>query len=215
MDSIKGVTFTGMKYFIWDFDGTLYDTYPIILAAIMKVLENHGVAADSKTVYKMLKEFSSKKVAETYGIDFEQFAKEQHAIEDLDTRVPKPFPGVKETLAAIKAGGGRQFIMTHRMADDTRSLLEKDDLAEYFEAIVGPEMKFARKPDPEAVLYLVNKYQMDPASSVMIGDRIMDVEAGNSAGIHSCFFDNEDVLEHVAADFVCHTPQEIIALLEK
>lgn len=204
-----------MKYFIWDFDGTLYDTYPIILQAIMKVLANNGAAADEQAVYKMLKEYSSKKVAETYGIDFESFANQQHAIEAVDDRIPRPFDGVKETLQAIKDGGGRQFIMTHRMADDTRALLEKDGLAEYFEAIVGPEMKFARKPDPEAILYLVNKYEMVPEKSVMIGDRIMDVEAGNRAGIHSCFFDNENVLEDVAADFVCHTPEEISTLLQK
>ncbi|WP_270789359.1 MULTISPECIES: HAD-IA family hydrolase [Enterococcus] len=204
-----------MKNFIWDFDGTLYDTYPMILQAVMKVLQKNEVTADEREVYKMLKEFSSKKVADTYGIDFVSFTQDLHGFEAADKREPCPFAGVKEMLAAIQASGARQFIMTHRWGEDTKKMLEKHDLLVYFEEIVGPEMNFARKPDPEAILYLVNKYQMVPEESVMIGDRIMDVLAGNRAGIRSCFFDNEGLLSDVNADFVYHSPQEMTQLLEK
>lgn len=204
-----------MKFFIWDFDGTLYDSYPMILSAVMKVLEKNQVQADQRAVYKMLKEFSSKKVAETYGIDFAQFTEDLHHFEAADTREPQPYEGVAETLAELKASGARQFIMTHRIATDTERLLANHGLADYFEEIVGPERQFARKPDPEALNYLVTKYQMPKEQTVMIGDRVMDVLAGNRAGIASCFFDNEGLLENVPADFICQRPIEIVNLLSK
>ena len=149
-----------MKFFIWDFDGTLYDTYPMILPAVMKVLVKNHVEAPERDVYRMLKEFSSKKVAETYDLDFAAFTEDLHTFENADQREPLPFEGMAETLAEIQAQGGRQFIMTHRMADDTKRLLALHGLEGYFEEIVGPERNFARKPDPEAINYLVDKYQM-------------------------------------------------------
>ncbi|MDT2757052.1 HAD-IA family hydrolase [Enterococcus asini] len=204
-----------MKFFIWDFDGTLYDSYPMILSAVMNVLKKNQVQANRRAVYKMLKEFSSKKVAETYDIDFALFTEDLHHFEAADQREPQPYEGVVETLARIKAGGGRQFIMTHRIATDTERLLANHGLVDYFEEIVGPERKFARKPDPEALNYLIAKYQMPQSETVMIGDRIMDVVAGNRAGIASCFFDNEGLLENVPADFICQQPTEIVDLLSK
>lgn len=204
-----------MKFFIWDFDGTLYDTYPMILPAVMKVLAKNHVEAPERDVYRMLKEFSSKKVAETYDLDFAAFTEDLHTFENADQREPLPFEGMAETLAEIQAQGGRQFIMTHRMADDTKRLLTLHGLEGYFEEIVGPERNFARKPDPEAINYLVDKYQMPKNQTVMIGDRFMDVLAGNAAGIASCFFDNEQLLNDVPADFVCRSPKEILTLLEK
>lgn len=34
--------------FIWDFDGTLYDTYPIMLMSLMKTFEEFGIEKDEK-----------------------------------------------------------------------------------------------------------------------------------------------------------------------
>ncbi|MEB7843550.1 hypothetical protein NGC69_12845 [Enterococcus lactis] len=50
--------------YIWDFDGTLFDTYPIMLDSMMKALEDRQVVADPKAVYRLLKEKSSKALTE-------------------------------------------------------------------------------------------------------------------------------------------------------
>ena len=57
--------------YIWDFDGTLFDTYPIMLDSMMKALEDRQVVADPKAVYRLLKEKSSKALTEKYHLDFE------------------------------------------------------------------------------------------------------------------------------------------------
>ncbi|MEO3689709.1 HAD hydrolase-like protein, partial [Enterococcus faecium] len=84
--------------YIWDFDGTLFDTYPIMLDSMMKALEDRQVVADPKAVYRLLKEKSSKALTEKYHLDFREFSDDFHQYETLDTRQPVTFDHVYDTL---------------------------------------------------------------------------------------------------------------------
>lgn len=50
-----------------------------------------------------------------------------------------------------------------------------------------------RKPAPGMILDLAGRWNIDLASSVMIGDRDSDVDAGKAAGCHACLFDGTDL----------------------
>ncbi|KFN90925.1 haloacid dehalogenase-like family hydrolase [Tetragenococcus muriaticus PMC-11-5] len=103
----------------------------------------------------------------------------------------------------------RNIILTHRRQDSTQLLLEREQLDDLISEIVGPENEFPRKPDPTALQYLLDKYSLDPKKTVMIGDRALDVDAGKNAGVHTLFFDNENLLHNIQADHRVTTMQEI------
>jgi D-glycero-D-manno-heptose 1,7-bisphosphate phosphatase len=50
-----------------------------------------------------------------------------------------------------------------------------------------------RKPAPGMILELAEKWNIDLAASVMIGDRDSDVAAGQAAGCHAYLFDGTDL----------------------
>lgn len=199
--------------YIWDFDGTLYDSYPIMLKAFIKTLTEEGFDPDPKEIYRLLKESSSKKVAEKYDLDFAEFTAKFKANEALDQRLPQSFPGTKETLRAVIANGGKNYILTHRDIYTTKELLEREGIAELITEVVGPENQFPRKPDPTSLLYLVEKYGMDKEQTVMIGDRTMDVLAGKGAAVKTIFYDIEDLLD-VDADHIVHSMKEIEHIIQ-
>lgn len=58
-----------------------------------------------------------------------------------------------------------------------------------------------RKPAPGMLLSLAGKWNLDLSASVMIGDRMSDVEAGRAAGCHAYLFDGTD-LEPLARDII-------------
>ena len=61
---------------------------------------------------------------------------------------------------------------------------------------VRDEMKTpcgCRKPEPGLLLGLAEKWNIDLAASVMIGDRDSDVAAGIAAGCHGYLFDGSDL----------------------
>ncbi|EOT28902.1 HAD-IA family hydrolase [Enterococcus saccharolyticus] len=195
--------------YIWDFDGTLYDSYPVILDGFMATLNDYGIQADRREIYQILKEKSSASVAEKYQLDFDEFTKVYKKHEANDPRIPVSYPGTKEILEAIVAKGKKNYILTHRLVASTQELLEREGMLHLVEEIVGPENNFPRKPNPAALNYLVDKYQMNPNKTVMIGDRTMDVDAGKNAGVQSIFYDLEELLEDVAADYTVRSVEEM------
>ncbi len=197
--------------YIWDFDGTLYDTYPVLLDAFLQALRDYGIDADRQEIYQILKDTSSASVAAKYGLDFAEFSARFQQHEHADERIPVSYPGTKEMLARVVATGRKNYIMTHRTVKSTKELLEREGLLELVEEIVGTENNFPRKPDPAALNYLVEKYQMNPEKTVMIGDRTMDVNAGKNAGIQTIFYDVENLLTGVDADY---TIRSVAAMTE-
>ena len=64
-----------------------------------------------------------------------------------------------------------------------------------------------RKPEPGPIIQLAEKWRIDLANSVMIGDRNSDVE-GQRAGMHSYLFDKTD-LDHLAKQVLAsHFPEQ-------
>ena len=76
---------------------------------------------------------------------------------------------------------------THRGAS-CLAILRQTGLLPYFTEVVTALDGFPRKPDPAAILYLLEKYHLSPAASFYVGDRSLDVEAANNAGIGSILF---------------------------
>ncbi len=69
-----------------------------------------------------------------------------------------------------------------------------------------------RKPGHQMITDLAEKWSLNLATSVMIGDRISDVAAGEAAGCHAYLFDGSDL--HELAKFVLdkhfpHLPVEL------
>ena len=49
--------------------------------------------------------------------------------------------------------------------------------------MIGIDQGFARKPAPDAINHLIDRYHLDPEKTMMVGDRKLDIEAGINAKI--------------------------------
>ena len=114
-----------------------------------------------------------------------QFLQTYKANEAIELAHPVLFEGASELLKKIIARGGRNFLISHRN-DQVLEILEKTSIAAYFTEVVTPNSGFKRKPDPESMIYLREKYQIN--SGLVIGDRPIDIEAGQAAGLATHLF---------------------------
>ena len=55
------------KNYFWDFDGTLYNSYPGMVRAFVETLKTQEIELDSKEVYKIMREASVRKAFKLYG----------------------------------------------------------------------------------------------------------------------------------------------------
>ena len=164
--------------YIWDLGGTLLDNYETSTAAFVHTLQDFGLHASHDEVYKALK-VSTDYAVRQFSPTNKDFLKTYKANEAKELEQPILFDGASELLAQIIQQGGRNFLISHR-DDQVLEILKKTQISAYFTEVVTASNGFKRKPDPESMLYLKDKYQIQ--SGLVIGDRPIDIEAGQTAG---------------------------------
>ncbi len=76
-------------------------------------------------------------------------------------------------------------IVTNKPAKFVPEILAKQQLSEYFSDMIGGETFPKRKPDPIALNWLLDKYQLTAADMLMVGDSKNDILAAKNAGCAS------------------------------
>ncbi|NRE79184.1 HAD-IA family hydrolase [Enterococcus faecium] len=201
-----------MKNYIWDFDGTLLDTYPAMVDGAWQALKDFGISMDKKEIYFKMKKYSTSYLINESNLNAREFNELFHRYEKESTEVSRPFPETKQVLEMLKDNGGRHFILTHRLTESTWGLLKEHRLAHLIEEVVGIDQDFPRKPDPASLNYLIDTFHLERTDTMMIGDRRLDIEAGKNAGVATCLYDIDHFLGEIPADYVVGNLNEILTL---
>jgi phosphoglycolate phosphatase len=98
-------------------------------------------------------------------------------------RHSRPYDGVVEGVAAMRAKGLRLACVTNKPKSFADPLLEYFGLAQCFELIVGGDSLPLRKPDPMPMLHVAQRFEIDPLEIVAIGDSLNDALAARAAGM--------------------------------
>ena len=176
---------------MWDFDGTLFDTYPVIIEDLNLALREFGRSCEPNQTMKLMLgrlAHAQKFYAKKFGIPMEDViaAYERHHLRSNRELRAKPMAGVREILETVCATGRHNYIFSHRNPAETADYLEKYGLSQFFTHVIGPSSEgFAEKPAPDAVLYLMKTYNMAPEETDMVGDRECDLGSGRNAGIQT------------------------------
>ncbi|HEL2575686.1 TPA: HAD-IA family hydrolase [Streptococcus suis] len=174
--------------FIWDLDGTLLDSYQAILAGIEETYTQFDIPFDREEIHAFILTYSVKDLlardAQKYGKDLAQLNQARaNSLREKNTAI-QLMEGAREVLEWTVQEGIQNFIYTHK-SDNAFQVLADLGVDHYFTEILTSDSGFARKPDPEALLYLIEKYDLDKSTTYYVGDRLLDVETALAAGIGS------------------------------
>ncbi|GIO29854.1 MULTISPECIES: HAD hydrolase-like protein [Paenibacillus] len=162
---------------LWDFDGTLFDTYPAFTDIFYDIL---GGDISKEEIYSHLK-ISMTHAARHFGFT-EQQIRDWRNRETVHPGGTPPFSGVEEVLRFADLN----VIMTHKPRKEVLEILEYYRWERYFRHIVAGDDGFPRKPDPASYRFLHETYRLDLA----IGDREIDILPAKAIGISTCLFQN-------------------------
>ena len=181
-----------MSYsFIWDMDGTLVDSYPAIVPAVQEACAEYGLSFTADYIHAAVIRTSVgaflEEICTENGLDPTPVKAHFNQLNDTCISAILPVNHAEETLRALTSEGNTCFVYTHRGAS-CHKILEQTGLISYFTEIVTALDGFPRKPDPAAIFYLINKYSLAPTRCFYVGDRSLDIEAANSAGIRSVLY---------------------------
>jgi phosphoglycolate phosphatase len=178
-----------MTALIFDLDGTLADTSPDLLGATNAVLAARGrplldlahlrhlVGFGARALILQAMEASGAPVTEEELPALVEIFLAHYREHIADGTVL--FPGVMETLTALKAGGARLAVLTNKPQVLTDPLLPKLGIDHFFDVVYGAGRMSYTKPDPRIFHDVVRELGGGPA--VMIGDSITDLNTARAA----------------------------------
>jgi len=203
-------------YLLWDFDGTLFDTYPPLVHAIEQALAEWGVSVPAARIRALLAETLDHAV-DTLSAELgvEQSTLNER-IDHYHARVTPaerpPFPGVIALCERFKAAGGANLLFTHRDRPTLDALLAWHHADHLFLDILTTDDGYPRKPDPAGFCALIKRNALPRDRVLAVGDRDLDVQAGKAAGIATCLYDASPS-PGVNPDFRIASWDELAALL--
>ena len=176
---------------VFDLDGTLIDSAPDMHRAVNLMLADLGCSpltlADVRT---MVGDGASALIARALAARHcvtadpgEALAQFLTHYEADPTAVTKTFPGVSETLERLQAFGLTLAVCTNKPTRLTQMILERLAIDRFFERVVAGDTLAFRKPDPRALLEVVNGFGTPPAATLMVGDSEVDAATAHAANV--------------------------------
>lgn len=211
------------KYIFWDMDGTIINSYPGVIESALYALNHFGL---TETNPENLRMFIGPPLRVTFGEIY-------HMNEaQIETAVAKyrenynaggmfkceVFPGVVDAMDALKKAGYKQLIASSKPEHMCRLILERFDLLEKMDDVVGASLDGKRDTKiqvlEEAFRRLDNP---DKHQVVLIGDTKYDAIGAAQMGI-DCIgitygFGTKEELEKHGAKMIFSTIEEVIAYL--
>ena len=213
-----------MKYstYIFDLDGTLLDTLNDLAAAVNYALRQHGMPEHTiddvrKFVGNGVRKLMERAIPDgEKNPDFEAtFAtfREYYMHHSLDTT--RPYPGIKETLEALKAQGCRLAVVSNKMMAATQELCQYF-FADTIEVAIGENEAagIRKKPAPDTVFEALRQLGEEKENAVYIGDSDVDYETACNSGLPCIsvlwgFRDRDFLIQHGAKTFIS-APSELL-----
>lgn len=210
------------KAFIFDLDGTLLNTledlknsvnfamrsmgYPEHTLEQVRMFIGNGIAMLIKrAVPQGTDEIDEKK---TLGIFTEHY---NAHLNDCTA----PYPGVTESLTALKNRGVKIGVVTNKN-DDSAKMLIAGYFGNLVDVTLGHLDGIPSKPNPEALLRVMSDLGVNAEETLYFGDSDVDVLTAKNAGVKSVGaswgFRGEDVLLKAGADIILSDPNKIADL---
>jgi phosphoglycolate phosphatase len=195
---------------VFDLDGTLADTLPDLTAAANFALRRlgrpeHTAAAirgmigggERKLMERLLGPDYREQVEECLTLYLEHYTRHNGELTRL-------YPGVPETLARLS--GKKLAVLSNKLQRLTQQALEAVDIARFFTAIRGGGVGLPLKPAPEPLMALTADLGVEPARSLMVGDKTADITTGREAGAFTAAvtygYGDQDALAAASPDFL-------------
>lgn len=209
-----------IKLIIFDLDGTLIDSLDDLTDATNHMLTSLGrkpVGRDKVRGYvgqgarrlaeKAMPDAAPEEI-ERGLVEFLAF-NEQHIVDK--TRL---YPGVMETLAALRDAGMTLAVVSNKNVALCRKVLSTLGAEDFFAAVVGADSLPLRKPSPEPLLKVLREFGVAAEQAVMVGDSINDIAAGKAAAMVTigCSYGYGDMAEIADADYRIDAVPELLEL---
>lgn len=174
---------------LFDFDGTLLDTEPVVKFGIKEVIKNHDPSIEISD--DMANDFLGPPLTETFGKFFEgekikTLIDEYRVLSNaMHATHVKPIDNAIEVLKQLQAEGYRMGVVSSKIKETIYLGMDMYDMRDYFEVIIGLDEVKNHKPSPEGIFKATKLMGVGHDSVIYVGDTSIDVKTGHNAGVYT------------------------------
>ncbi|PTX94405.1 HAD family hydrolase [Opitutus sp. ER46] len=173
-----------LRAVVFDFDGTIVNSLPLVLASIAHALAPFG-GAPTMDIFARLggppERFLPELLADPRHAP-EALAR-MDAYHQANNHLLEVFPGATTLLAQLAAAGIKTAVWTGRDRLSTELLLPTLGLQPHFATVVCGDDLATHKPDPAGLREIMRRLSIQPAETLFVGDADVDVLGGSGCGV--------------------------------
>ncbi|GAA4838801.1 HAD-IA family hydrolase [Algivirga pacifica] len=198
---------------IFDFDGTIADSFEQIISISNKLAPRFNLAPVSKEKVNTLRNLPGKEVIHQLGISRfklpffiravkKEFTQELHKVNII--------PGIKDCVIQLTKEGHQLGIVTSNTEENVRTYLEQHGLHTFFTFIYSSSNIFGKHKVLKKVL---KKHQEYTSQTFYVGDECRDIEAAHKCDIRMISvlwgFSSKKRIEELSPFYIAQNPKEI------
>jgi len=205
---------------LFDFDGTLADSYDAITASVNHVRAAYGLPPLSvDEVRPHVGRGPAALLEHTVpGVDLvrdvARYRAHHPSVMREGTRL---LPGAAAALTALKQRGFRLAVCSNKPRSFTLDLLDYLGVLPQLEAVLGPEDVARPKPAPDMLKAGLRRLDVAPSEALYVGDMTVDIETARAAGVAVWIVttgsDDRATLEAARPDCLLDSLTDLLALL--
>jgi phosphoglycolate phosphatase len=202
---------------IFDFDGTIADSFDTILAVTNRLAIEFGYTPASPAEIKQLQNLSSREILQQSRIPIYKLPyllrrlkrEMRHEIDHIE-----PFPGVLEALLALRQHDYTLGILTSNTEANVTFFLEKYQLLDLFLFVHSSVTLFGKS---RRIKQLLRTYSLPQQSVIYVGDETRDIEAARQSRIKILSvgwgFNSVQALQDAEPDCLVRDPSELVGAI--
>jgi phosphoglycolate phosphatase len=209
---------TTIRAALFDFDGTLIDSYAAITASVNHVRAAHGLPPlPEDEVRRHVGRGPAHLLEHTVpganlAADWPRYRAHHPSVMESGTRL---LPGAAEVLAALRQGGRKVGVCSNKPRAFTVKLLAHLSLT--VDLVLGPEDVARPKPAPDMLLAALQRLALPADEVLYVGDMVVDIQTARDAGVAVWVVptgsDERATLEAAHPDRLLRDLSEVVELL--
>lgn len=207
-----------MKVIIFDFDGTIADSFAAVLKITNRLAAEFGYAPARPEDIPRLKNLSSREIVKQSRVSpFKLPFLLRRLRGELNREMDQlePIAGMKPALLALKQQGYSLGIVTSNSCENVIAFLKAQGLDTIFD-FVGSGLALFGKA--QVIQRILRQHRFNPKDVMYVGDETRDIEAARKIGIKvisvSWGYNSSQALAAENPDFLIHHPEELLQVVE-
>jgi phosphoglycolate phosphatase-like HAD superfamily hydrolase len=206
-----------VKFLIFDFDGTIADSFDAVLAISNRLADEFGYPKTSLEEAQQLKNMDSREILRLSGVSFFQVPFLLRRLRgEMNGEICnlQPIPGIPEALVQLKQEGHQLGIVTSNSRENVLAFLKAQNIEGLFSFVSSGLTIFGKG---RLIRRVIRQYHIDPAIVFYVGDETRDIEAARKIRVRaiavSWGFNSRPLLESKHPDFLVNQPSELVQIL--